>query len=80
MVLRLISGPMLEKSNKIGQLADRQKVLLLARRNVTLFLEFSTTWKTGKFQKISRELHEIPRIQIIFGITGIQEISENFRG
>ena len=31
MVLRLVSGPMLEKSNKTGPLADRQKVLLAAR-------------------------------------------------
>ena len=51
MVLRLVSGPMLEKSNKIGSIADRQKILLTAKLNVTHFLGFSTTRDTGNFQK-----------------------------
>ena len=56
MVLRLVSGPMLKKSNKFGSLADRQKVLLMARLRVSFFLGFSTTRETGNFQKFSREL------------------------
>ena len=47
MVLRLVSGPTLEKNN--GPSADRQKVLLTARLRVLLFLGFLTTRKTGKF-------------------------------
>ena len=56
---------MLEKSNRTGPLADRQKVLLTATLRVFLFLGFSTTRETGDFQKISREL---------------REVHENFRG
>ena len=51
MILRLVSGPMLEKSNKIGLIADRQKILLTAKLNVTHFLGFSTTRDTENFQK-----------------------------
>ena len=77
MVLRLVSGPMLEKSNKIGPLADRQKVLQTATLNVTLFLGFSTTRETGNFQKISRELRKIHGVPKILEITLIREIPEN---
>ena len=45
MVLRLVSGPMLEKTNRTGQLADRQKVLLTATLRVFLFLGFSISRK-----------------------------------
>ena len=76
MVLRLVSGPMLEKSNRTGPLANRRKVLLTARLKVSLFLEFSTTGETGIFQKISREVWEIPGILKIFGIPGVREIFE----
>ena len=65
MVFRLVSVPMLEKSNRIEPLVDRQKVLLTARLKVFLFLEFSTNRETENFQKNSREL---------------REIAENFRG
>ena len=45
--LRLVSGPLLQKSNGTGPSADRQKVLLTARLRVFLFLGFSTSRKTG---------------------------------
>ena len=51
MVLRLVSCPMLEKSNKIGQLADGQKILLTARFRASLFLGFLTIRETGNFPK-----------------------------
>ena len=79
MILRLVSGPMLEKKNKTGPLADRQKVLPTARLRASLFLGFSTTRATGNFQKIFWEPREIFGIPRIFGIAGIQEIPENFR-
>ena len=59
MVLRLVSGSMLEKSNRTGPRADRQKVLLTARLRVSLFLRFSTTREKVNFQTISREFREI---------------------
>ena len=65
MVLRLVSGSMLEKSNETGPLADRQKVLLTARFRVFPFLGFSTTRETDIFEKIFWEF---------------REISKNFRG
>ena len=49
MVLRLISGPMPEKSNRTGPLADRKKVVLSARHRVFFSLGFSTTRETGNF-------------------------------
>ena len=49
MVLRLVSGPMLEKSNRTRALADRQKVLLTIKLKVFLFLGCSTTRETGNF-------------------------------
>ena len=52
MVLWLVSGPMVEKSNRTVPLADRQKVLLTARLRVFLFLGFSTTRETQKFSGI----------------------------
>ena len=62
MVLRLVSGPMLEKGNRTEPLADPKKVLLIARRRVSLFLGFSTTRETENFsglpgnsRKFSRE-------------------------
>ena len=58
MFLRLINGPMLEKSNRTGPLADRQIVLLTARLRLSLFLGFSTTRETRNFQKISREFRK----------------------
>ena len=80
MALRLASGPMLEKSNKIGLLADRQKLLLTARLRVSVFLGFSTAQETVNFQKISRELREILGNPKIFGISRIREIPKKFRG
>ena len=59
MILRLVRGPMLDKSNRIGPLVNRQKVLLTTRLRVTLFLRFSTTRETENFQKTSREFREI---------------------
>ena len=53
MVLLLVSGPMLQKSNRTGPLADPQKVLLTARLRISLFLGFSTTRETGNFSKNS---------------------------
>ena len=55
MVLRLVSSPLLEKSNRTGPLADREKNLLTARLRVSLLLGFSTTRETGNFQKTSRK-------------------------
>ena len=66
MVLRLVSGPMLEKSSRTGPLTDRQKVLLTARFMVSLFLRFSTTRVTGKFSKK------------FSGISGFGKFPENF--
>ena len=70
MVLRLVSGPMLEKRNKIGPLADRQKVLLTAKLGISLFHGFP----------IFREFREISGIPKSFGITEIRKISESIRG
>ena len=63
MVLRFVSGPMLEKSNRTGPLADRQIVLLPARLKVSLFVGFSTTRKReilknffGNSGKFTREI------------------------
>ena len=80
MVLRLVSGPMLEKSNRAGPLTDRQKVLLTARSRVSFFSDFQLPGKRKIFKKFSRELREVPGIPKIVGITGIQEIFESFRG
>ena len=52
MVLRLVSGSMLEKSNKTGPLADRQKVVQTDRLRVSLFFGF--LGNSGKFPKSSR--------------------------
>ena len=51
MVLRLVSGPILEKSNKIGPLADRQKVLLTATLRVFFFSDFQLPGKRKIFKK-----------------------------
>ena len=42
MVLPLVNGPMLEKSNRTGPLADRRNDLLTAGLRVFLLLGFST--------------------------------------
>ena len=57
MVLRLVSGPMLE-SNRTEPLADRQKVLLTARLRVSLFLEVLTTRKRRIFKKFLGNLRD----------------------
>ena len=49
MVLRLVSGPMLEKKNTTGPLADRQKVLLTARLGGFPFSRISNNPANGKF-------------------------------
>ena len=71
MVLRLISGPMPEKSNRTGPLADRQKVLLTAGLGFSLFLGFSTTRETENFQKVYREFS---------GFSEFEKLRGNFRG
>ena len=82
MVLRLFSGQMLEKSNEIGPLADRQNVLLTARLRVSRFLRFSPTRATENFQKISRELQEILESRKSLGLLGFGKfpkiVAENF--
>ena len=74
MVLRLVSGPMLEKSNRTGLLADRKKVVLTARLKVFLFLGFSTTRETGNSQKFSREVFLSLIILIFFLIFSISDL------
>ena len=76
MVLRLVSGPMPEKSNRTGPLADRQRVLLTAKLiGFPFFSDFQLPgkreifkkflWDFGKFpefRKSSGSLEEIPKI------------------
>ena len=73
MVLRLVSGPMREKSNKTEPLAHRQKLLPTVRLRIFLFLGFSTTRKTVNVQKIMRDFREIPGIPKIFKVFRIRE-------
>ena len=57
MVLRLVIGPMLEKSNKTGPLADQQKALQTARFiEFPFFLDFQLPGK----RKISIKFSGIP--------------------
>ena len=70
MVLRLVSGPILEKSNRTGPLADRQKVLLTARLRVFLFSRIFNYPGNGDFSK---------NFWGIFGLSGkfLREIFSN---
>ena len=52
MVLQLVSGPMLEKSNRTGRLANRQRVLLTARLRVSFFSNFQFPKKREIFKKV----------------------------
>ena len=74
MILRLVSGPMQEKSNGTGPLADRQKVLLTDRRRVSFFPGLLTTRGTGNFQK------NFSRIPNIFGIPEFERFRRKFCG
>ena len=58
MVLRLVSGPMLEKSNRTGPSANRQKVLLTATLTVSLFSDFQLPEKRGIFKKFLGNLRD----------------------
>ena len=60
MVLRLVNGPMLEKSNRTGPLADRQKILLTARLRVSLFL-FQLPGKREIFRKFFETSGKFPK-------------------
>ena len=56
MVLRLASGSMLEKSNRIGPLANRQEVLLTARLRGFPFFQIFNYPGNGKFSKNFSEI------------------------
>ena len=56
MVLRLVSGRMLEKSNRIGPLANRQEVLLTARLRGFPFSQIFNYPGNGKFSKNFSEI------------------------
>ena len=68
MVLRLVSRPMLQKSNRTGPLAGPQKVLLTASLRVSLFHGFPSIREAGKLSK-----H-------FSGIPGNYRNPENLRG
>ena len=80
MVLRFVSGPMLEKSTITGPLADRQKFLLTARFRASLFLGFSTTRETGNFQNISRNSGKFPESQKSLGFPGFGKFPKILAG